>query len=123
MRELLLIDSSLVWRLRGWTQEPQTRIHNCMQGTARPDEYSAAVVILCRADGGSAPAYGDIEHLRDGRERLGYNPAREERNIDREDLEAVRTRAGDRMLEGRAGEVERMKLPLKGGDRAVLARL
>lgn len=65
----------------------------------------------------------DSEHLRDGRERLGYNPAEKEQDIASEDLEAVRTRAGDRRVEASAEEVQRIPLSSIGGDRAVLARL
>ena len=79
---------------------------------------SASAVVLYRSDGRSAPAWSDVEHLRDGRERLGYNPAVEMRGITREDLEAVRARA-----DFTSDDVRRLKLPLKGGDRAALARL
>lgn len=94
-----------------------------MQCISRPDEADAAVLVLCRADGRSAPAYTDVKYLRDGRERLGHNPAEEMREIDKEDLEAVRTREGDRMLKSGAEEGGRMRIGSRGGDRAALARL
>ena len=59
-----------------------------------------------------------MKHVRDGRERLGYNPAVEMRGITREDLDAVRARA-----DSTSDDVRHLKLPIKGGDRAALARL
>lgn len=112
-----------VWRLRGWSQEPDAHLQNCMQYTSKADEPGATVLILCRSDGQKAPAYASIKHLRDGRERLGYNPVEEMREIAREDLEAVRTREGDRMLVGDTDASDRARLASRGGDRAALARL
>jgi len=77
------------------------------------------VVLLCRSDGKAAQKWANIRDIRDGRERLGYNPAVEKRGIAREDLEAVRSR------KARASESSesRLQLSIKGGDRAALARL
>ncbi|KAM0715127.1 hypothetical protein Q7P37_009592 [Cladosporium fusiforme] len=104
-------------------REPDAHLQNCMQYISQPDEPGATVLILCRSDGQKAPAYASIKHLRDGRERLGYNPVEEMREIDREDLEAIGTREGDRMLVGGAEATDRTKLASRGGDRAALARL
>ena len=76
-------------------------------------------MILCRSDSQAAPSWGEIEHLRDGRERLAYNPAVEMRDITLEDLQAVVAREGDRLEDS----APRLKLPRKGGDRVALARL
>lgn len=97
---------------------------NSMQCISRADESCAAVLILSRSDGKFAPSYKEIEHLRDGRERLQYNPAEGLREIDQEDLEAVRTREGDRMpIGGDEGTGNVKRLASRGGDRASLARL
>lgn len=95
-----------------------------MQCISGHDESCAAVLILSRSDGNMAPSYKEVEHLRDGRERLRYNPALGLREIHREDLEAVRTREGDRMpLGGDEGVGEIKRLASRGGDRASLSRL
>lgn len=77
------------------------------------------MVIMRRSDDKVAPAWNQIKNVREGRERLGYNPAMEERGISREDLENVRT---PREFSEDAA-VERLGLAVKGGDRAALARL
>lgn len=76
-------------------------------------------MILSRSDGQAAAAYGDVEHLRDGRERLGYNPAQQAREIAWR-MEGVKSREGDRMPVSEAGQLQ---LATRGGDRAALARL
>lgn len=78
------------------------------------------MVILCRSDGREVPAWSDVEHLRDGRERLGYNPGVEKREVTREDLDAVRAGGGGVSSKKAATQHE---LPHKGGDRAALAKL
>ena len=60
-----------------------------------------------------------IKHLRDGRERLGYNPAQESKEISVEDWIAVKAR-DNFVPESTRSQLE---LPVKGGDRAALARL
>ena len=83
------------------------------------DDGAANVLILSRSDGQPAPTWDDIKNVRDGRERLGYNPADEVRGIAQEDLEAVRAKqefTSD-------ADLLRLRLPMKGGDRAALARL
>lgn len=108
-----------VWRMRGWVQDrPLSRVQNCLQYHWSQDG-SAGVVVLCRSDGRSAPAWSDIENVRDGRERLGYNPAVETRGIAREDLEAVK----GRVQHTPDAALKTLQLPWKGGDRAALARL
>jgi len=77
-------------------------------------------VVLCRSDGVSAPVYKDVRHLRDGRERLGYNPAEETIKDLGWRMEGVKSREGDRMPVTGAGELQ---LTTRGGDRAALARL
>ena len=109
-----------VYQLRGWANStPTPDARNCLHYTTDPTSGSAAVLILCRSDGQPAPAWTDIKNVRDGRERLGYNPAVEVRAIAREDLLAVRARE-EFVDEGLVG---RLRLPIKGGDRAALARL
>jgi hypothetical protein len=76
-------------------------------------------VILCRSDGHPAPKHKDIQFLRDGRERLGYNPAHETKEIGWR-LDGVKSREGDRMPISGAGELQ---LSRRSGDRAALARL
>lgn len=91
---------------------------NCLQFTIGP-EGSAYVTILCRADGQTVPRFEMIKHLRDGRERLGYNPAKESKDITVEDWHAVRAR--DNFVPDSTRK--QLKLPVKGGDRAALAGL
>lgn len=110
---------SVVWQLRGWSRNrsvPQTK--NCLQYTMGPDG-SAYVTILCRADSQPAPSWDQVEHLRDGRERLGYNPAMETKETTFEDWQAVK--APDNFVP--ESTQKQLKLPVKGGDRAALARL
>ena len=109
----------LVWQLRGWTRDraiPQTR--NCLQYTLGPDG-SAYVTILCRANGQTAPTWEQVEHVRDGRERLGHNPATGTKDISFEDWQAVK--AQDNVISDSIRK--RLNFPVKGGDRAALARL
>lgn len=77
------------------------------------------MVILERSDGRVALQWDEVKDVRDGRERLGYNPAVEERSISHEDLEAVRARKEYTNEDG----VKRLGLSAKGGDRAALSRL
>lgn len=77
------------------------------------------MTILCRADGEAAPKWEKIQHLRDGRERLGYNPARDSKDISYEDWLAVKAR--DNFVPESTSR--KLELPVKGGDRAALARL
>jgi hypothetical protein len=83
-------------------------------------ESQAVTVVLSRSDGQAAPKYQDIQHLRDGRERLGYNPAKEAIQEIGWRMEGVMSREGDRMPVAGAGELQ---LTRRGGDRAALARL
>lgn len=77
-------------------------------------------VVLCRSDGQLAPAYKEVRHLRDGRERLGYNPAEETIKEIGWRMEGVKSREGDRMPFTGPGTLQ---LTTRGGDRAALARL
>ena len=77
------------------------------------------VGLLVRADDQPAPKWEEIEHRRDGRERLGYNPAFENRGISHEDWLSVK--AHDEYVE--VDTEKKLRLPVKGGDRAALARL
>jgi hypothetical protein len=77
-------------------------------------------IVLSRSDGQSAPKYQDIQHLRDGRERLGYNPATEAIQEIGWRMEGVVSREGDRMTTSGGGELQ---LTRRSGDRAALARL
>ena len=80
---------------------------------------TAYVTIISRARLTPTPKWEEIEHLRDGRERLGYNPALESKDITIEDWRAVKAR--DEFIPDKTGE--RLRLTAKGGDRAALARL
>lgn len=109
----------LVYQLRGWaTDAPVPNARNCLQFVSGQDG-SASAIILARSDARPAPVWQDIKDVRDGRERLGYNPAIEVRPIAQEDLEAVRARAEFTS----DADLARLGLPIKGGDRAALARL
>lgn len=77
-------------------------------------------MILGRSDGRPALKWSEVENVRDGRERLGYNPTVEARSISREDVEAVRAREDFVPAEI---DVKRLGFGVKGGDRAALARL
>ena len=89
-----------------------------MQFTIGP-EGSAYVTILCRADGQRVPRWEMIKNLRDGRERLGYNPAQDSKDVSIEDWNAVKARENFVPESTR----DKLSLPVKGGDRAALARL
>ncbi|KXT08447.1 hypothetical protein AC579_5612 [Pseudocercospora musae] len=111
---------NLVWQLRGWAGGQPSRAQNCLQ-LILGSQGTASVLILRRSDGKSALAWDEVKNVRDGRERLGYNPAAGEiRDISVEDLEAVRAKAEFTLAED---SVKRLQLPMKGGDRAALARL
>ncbi|KAK4580439.1 hypothetical protein LTR86_000642 [Recurvomyces mirabilis] len=112
----------LVYRLRGWSHAPNqpvplTQPQHVLHYTLTPSSTSS-VLILGRSDGRPAPLWNAVKNIRDGRERLGYNPALENRGVTTEDLEAVRGRKG-----GMPTEAKQLSLPAKGGDRAALARL
>jgi hypothetical protein len=109
----------IVWRLRGWIPEQNTRLQNILQHTSSR-EGQAVTVVLSRSDGQSAPKYQDIRHLRDGRERLGYNPAKEAIQEIGWRMQGVMSREGDRMPAAGGGGLQ---LTRRGGDRAALARL
>lgn len=66
-----------------------------------------------------APEWSEVEHVRDGRERQGHNPAIEIRDIMHEDWLAVKAR--DNFVSREV--LGRLRLPKRGGDRAALARL
>ncbi|SMR54111.1 unnamed protein product [Zymoseptoria tritici ST99CH_3D1] len=109
----------LVWQLRGWAyNRPATQAQNTLLYTSN-SAGGASVVILERSDGRVALQWDEVKDVRDGRERLGYNPAVEERSISHEDLEAVRARKEYTNEDG----VKRLGLSAKGGDRAALSRL
>ena len=80
---------------------------------------TAYVTILSRADRKVSPHWEQIKHLRDGRERQGNNPATDVKDISYEDWQAVK--AQDEFVPEQTGK--QLKLPVKGGDRAALARL
>ncbi|KAF2093625.1 hypothetical protein NA57DRAFT_61331 [Rhizodiscina lignyota] len=108
----------LVWRLRGWAHNmPAPPGKDFLHSTIRVDG-TAYVIVLCRADGKTAPEWKMIEHLRDGRERLGHNPAIQTRDVSFEDWMAVKAR--DEYVPERVGE--QLGLPVRGGDLAALAR-
>lgn len=109
-----------MWQLRGWTITPPSRAQNCLQ-LILGSGGTASVVVIRRSDGRFALAWDEVKNVRDGRERLGYNPAAGEvRDISFEDLEAVSSKTEFTFLDD---TVKRLQLPIKGGDRAALARL
>jgi len=108
----------IVWRLRGWVHESKPNLRNSLQYTSTANG-SIAVAIFSRSDGAPAPAYEDVRNLRDGRERLGHNPAEEVKEIGWR-MEGVKSREGDRIPF--AGDQE-LRLASQNGDRAALARL
>ncbi|KAI3198393.1 hypothetical protein CBS147311_6419 [Penicillium roqueforti] len=84
--------AELVWHLRGWASNrcvPQTKYclqHNMGLGGA------TVVTVLGRADDKVAPLSSEIQDQVDGRRRLGYNPALEARGVNKQDIEAVKSR-------------------------------
>ena len=109
----------IVWQLRGWAGDADVGVRNCLQVTL--DAAGAlAVLVLGRSDGRPALKWSEVKDVRDGRERLGYNPAVEARNISREDIENVRTR--DHFVPANI-DIKQLGFGDKGGDRAALARL
>jgi hypothetical protein len=114
---MLTISAHTVWRLRGWVQESKPGLRNSLQYTSTSNG-TIAVVSLSRSDGASAPAYEAVRNLRDGRERLGHNPAEGPQEIGWR-MEGVKSREGDRLLFADRG----LRLASQNGDRAALARL
>lgn len=55
---------------------------------------ATVVSILARADGQVAPSWESVKDTSDGRQRLGYNPAMEERKVRKKDFESVKSRWG-----------------------------
>ena len=108
---------SSVWLLRGWLRpEPVTSVKNCLHYNAAADG-TASVCILNRADGEQiARGWPESESLKDGRERLGYNPAREIKAVSVEDWMAVKSRDF-------GPDVDEIHFRRKGGDRAALLKL
>ncbi|KAM3425275.1 hypothetical protein BST61_g7223 [Cercospora zeina] len=108
---------TLVWQFRGWTGDLPVDARNCLLYTAGREDVTS-VVIISRSDERAAVKWEEVEHVRDGRERLGYNPATTTRKVCVEEVEAVRAR-----VEFVPEAQQRLQLPVKGGDRAALARL
>lgn len=121
-----------VYTFRGWTPNPTLYpIQNTLQYTYSPTTATSSTIILTRSDGRAAPAWKDVINLRDGRERLGYNPTAASKKLTREDVEAVRARvdgaantSADIIKSLASSSLDVIKsLPVKGGDRAALSRL
>lgn len=72
---------------------------------------------LSRSDGSDVPKWQDVEHRQDGKHRLGYNPARETRELYQEDFQAVRANG----KESKEGAIAN-QFSKEGGDKAVLNR-
>lgn len=115
---LLTSGNRAVWRLRGWVNESKPDLRNSLQYTSTTNG-SIAVAIFSRSDRAPAPTYEEVRNLRDGRERLGHNPAEEVKDIGWR-MEGVKSREGDRMPFD--GDQE-LRLASQNGDRAALARL
>ncbi|CAK1356921.1 unnamed protein product [Cercospora beticola] len=108
---------TLVWQFRGWAGDLPVDGQNCLLYTSGRKGVTS-VLIIRRSDGRAAVKWEEVQHVRDGRERLGYNPAAQTKKICVEDVEAVRAR-----VEFVPEAQKRLQLPAKGGDRAALARL
>ncbi|PPJ58150.1 hypothetical protein CBER1_02613 [Cercospora berteroae] len=108
---------TLVWQFRGWAGDLPLDARNCLLYTSGREGVTS-VLVITRSDGRAAVKWEEVEHVRDGRERLGYNPAAKTKKICVEDVEAVRAR-----IEFVPASQKRLQLPAKGGDRAALARL
>lgn len=115
---MLTKSAHTVWRLRGWVHESKPKLRNSLQYTSTTNG-TIAVAIFSRSDGASAPTYEDVRNLRDGRERLGHNPAEIDKEIGWR-MKGVKSREGDRMPFAGDGE---HRLASQNGDRAALARL
>lgn len=98
----------LVWALRGWSDKADT--------SGKEKKRSWGSFELSRADGESIPKWEDIKHRQDGKHRLGYNPARESKEISRYLFEGVRA-------EGKNKPSDSIQFERKGGDRVALAKL
>lgn len=70
---------------------------------------------LRRVDNQDPPKWEDVEHKPDGKYRLGYNPAKETKEISQEDFEHIRATGKG----GREGQ-RKTSFKLRGGDRAML---
>lgn len=106
-----------VWQFRGWADGLPLQARNCLLCTSGPHDI-ASILILERSDGRAALTWEEVRDVRDGRERLGYNPAVETKKICAEDVQAVQ--APSHFVP--ENQTQR-HLPAKGGDRAALARL
>ncbi|KAF2174177.1 hypothetical protein M409DRAFT_16446 [Zasmidium cellare ATCC 36951] len=109
----------VVWQLRGWAGDAGVEVRNALQLTLDAAGV-LGVLVLSRSDGRPALKWSEVENVRDGRERLGYNPAVESRNISREDIENVRAR--EHFVPANI-DIKQLGFADKGGDRAALARL
>lgn len=89
-----------VWSLRGWQEQ-------------KDKQQKVGSLELSRADGQNPPSWKDVEHKQDGKHRLGYNPAKETKEIYQEDFLAVRATGKD---------APSTNFKQEGGDRAVLSR-
>ena len=110
-------DRFIVWLLRGWTHSDFS-MQNCLHCTMASNG-TATATILSRADHRAAPAFEEAKHKNDGRDRLGYNPAIQTKDIAMEDWESVKSR--DEFSDERAAQNVRFRR--KGGDRAALAKI
>lgn len=72
---------------------------------------------LSRSDGKGVPKWQDVKHRQDGRHRLGYNPAKETRELYQEEFETVKAASKGNKIRSSGSLFER-----EGGDRAVLER-
>lgn len=105
-----LLTPVLVWALRGWSDKEGS--------TGKEDKRSWQSYELSRADGKAVPKWKEVEHRPDGKHRLGYNPARETKDISRYHFEGVRAE-GKRKNKAN----DEIQFQRKGGDRAALAKL
>lgn len=90
-----------VFAQRGWSQSKGSAV-----------QVGAKSYNLKRADGKGIPKWKDIEHKQDGRDRLGYNPANETKDLRDGDFDAVKA------IEGQGRKLNSMR-----SDRAALAKL
>ncbi|KIV86036.1 hypothetical protein PV11_01677 [Exophiala sideris] len=102
-----------VWSLRGWTDTGGKAAKSAFSY-----QSSTTTFELSRADSKSIPEWKDVQYKQDGKHRLGYNPATEDREISYEDFEAVCA-----VRKRNSTQKDWNHFRRKGGDRAALARL
>ena len=102
-----------VWGLRGWSQGEDSLTSGTVTVQISNESFE-----LKRIGSSEVPKWEDIKHKHDGKDRLGYNPATETREIVEEDFSAVKA-----YLDGKSDGDNSVQLKKRGGDRSMLAKL